>query len=579
MHMLAIFAGFMLLFSLACYGQGQDVTARDEIQVLIDVSGSMKQNDPHNQRIDASKLLINLLPENVKVRLWLFAEKTQALISTDAVNADWKQQALKASNSIHSRGLYTNIEEAIQTVLQDGFAGNGKKHLILLTDGFVDVSKDILVSADSRERILSDLIPQLQQRNVNVETIALSAQADQELLSSLALATGGWTETAQSAEQLQRTFLKMLLKAAPRDSLPLDGNQFAVDAQVKEFSILAFKKNNASFSKLISPGRKMISKQSIPANAAWLDTTAYDLITVKQPEAGTWQLEAASDPDNQVMIMTDLKMQMDELANFIGEHDSINLKVYFTEKSKPIVRADFVNVVNVTVAIDQQEPQTIPVAANQPGYFALSVNALKPGKHVLKIVADGKTFQRQIDKEFGVIAESVRVEKTVDLQKRAVTIKLLADTAQVNIATLVVEASANREGQKAEPLTVHAGEDGWSVTLADLPVGTQTTVNFTATGQDKDGKPQNLTIMPVKLDDATFAAALPETPSEQDSEHQQLPEQLTEQPQEEEQTDWLQVIIIVVVVNVLFIGIGFVGYRTVKNVSMKRQQRILERLA
>ncbi|RLA17269.1 MAG: hypothetical protein DRQ56_09430, partial [Gammaproteobacteria bacterium] len=33
-----------------------------DVRVLIDVSGSMKQNDPRNLRIPALKLLVNLLP-------------------------------------------------------------------------------------------------------------------------------------------------------------------------------------------------------------------------------------------------------------------------------------------------------------------------------------------------------------------------------------------------------------------------------------------------------------------------------------------------------------------------------------
>ena len=120
--------------------------------------------------------------------------------------------ALMATEKINSRGLYTNIEEAIQTVLQVGFAGKGDKHLILLSDGMVDISKDIMVSADSRDRILSEWIPKLQVLNIKALTIALSDQADKELLEKLAFDTGGWYESAANAEQLQRTFLKMILK-------------------------------------------------------------------------------------------------------------------------------------------------------------------------------------------------------------------------------------------------------------------------------------------------------------------------------------------------------------------------------
>jgi uncharacterized protein with von Willebrand factor type A (vWA) domain len=96
----------------------QSPTDTDEIQILIDVSGSMKQNDPQNLRADATQLIINLLPDNAKVSIWLFAEKTTLLSHSDAVDKKWRIQAAKTSQSIHSCGLYTHIEDAIQTSLK-----------------------------------------------------------------------------------------------------------------------------------------------------------------------------------------------------------------------------------------------------------------------------------------------------------------------------------------------------------------------------------------------------------------------------------------------------------------------------
>ena len=104
-------------------GQAQEDSARDEIQVLIDVSGSMKQNDPKNMRVEASKLLISLLPDRCKASIWIFAEKTAELIRSDAVDAEWRKKAIKATANIHANGLYTDIEKAVKTTLDAGFNG------------------------------------------------------------------------------------------------------------------------------------------------------------------------------------------------------------------------------------------------------------------------------------------------------------------------------------------------------------------------------------------------------------------------------------------------------------------------
>ena len=90
-----------------------------ELQVLIDVSGSMKKNDQDNLRVPAITLLINLLPEGAKVGLWLFAENTKELVKTGGVDKKWKKKALAKVKKIHSRGLFTNIEDAIQNAAQE----------------------------------------------------------------------------------------------------------------------------------------------------------------------------------------------------------------------------------------------------------------------------------------------------------------------------------------------------------------------------------------------------------------------------------------------------------------------------
>jgi hypothetical protein len=62
------------------------------------------------------------------------------------------------------------------------------------------------------------------------------------LLKQLAKKTNGWYELAESAEQLQRIFFKILQKAIPVATVPLTDNAFTIDSSINEFSILIFRK-------------------------------------------------------------------------------------------------------------------------------------------------------------------------------------------------------------------------------------------------------------------------------------------------------------------------------------------------
>lgn len=570
---------------------GQPAAAADEIQVLIDVSGSMKQNDPRNLRIDAVKLLLNLLPEGATAALWLFAEHPVLLSQTQRIDAAWKAQASKACAKIHSQGLYTDIEQAITNALQHGFGAGGEKHLILLTDGMVDTSKDIMVSADSRERILSELIPQLQQRQVKVQTIALSEQADKELLERLAFDTGGWHELAQSAEQLQRIFLKMAQQAAPKDSLPLTDNRFNVDGSVQEFSVVVFKKPEAAPTQLIAPNHGKIDRHS--PNVAWLESPAYDLITVKQPQAGEWQIEAMLDPDNRVMILTDLKLQIDPLPSFIGGKQSLPLRASFTEQGKTINRADFLKLTTLSLSVDHQTPIAMTAEATATGFFNHTLAELPEGTHSLIFTGDGKTFQREIVREINVVATPISLERQIDAAKRQVTLKLRPDIAVLDHDDLIINAVIHRAGHEPETHAIEAKDGEWSYPVTDLAPGSTTVVNFNVMAKTLDGKAVTPPIAPVTIDDSTFQSVeaahqesqAPATEhADADQQAHQQAENPSEHPSDEhvpeaEASNWLLLTGIVALANLVAAGAGIFGYKAIKKANAAKQQQLLERLA
>ena len=97
--------------------------------------------------------------------------------------------------------------------------------MILLTDGMVDISKDPKVNAIERNKILNQILPKLVKAGVTIHTIALSQNADHELLKTLSTKTDGWYQAVESAEELQKVFLKIFEQSAARDSLPLTDNK------------------------------------------------------------------------------------------------------------------------------------------------------------------------------------------------------------------------------------------------------------------------------------------------------------------------------------------------------------------
>ena len=55
--------------------------ANVDVRILIDVSGSMRKNDPMNLRIPAVRLVAELMPQGANAGIWMFSETVEQLIA------------------------------------------------------------------------------------------------------------------------------------------------------------------------------------------------------------------------------------------------------------------------------------------------------------------------------------------------------------------------------------------------------------------------------------------------------------------------------------------------------------------
>ena len=217
----------------------------------------------------------------------------------------------------------------------------------LLTDGMVDVSKQPGESAASRQRILDEILPRLKQLGIRVHTIALSERADHDLMKRLSEVTGGWYQQVDSAEQLSRVFLKVFEQVGRPEGVPLKDNRFTVDASVKEATILLFRKPGSPDPVLISPAGERYTDSDLVAGVAWYRDQGYDLITIASPKKGEWRLLADVDPDNRVMIVTDLKLQTSEVPAHLAVGEDLLLSAYLSNKGKLVDRRAFLRLLDV----------------------------------------------------------------------------------------------------------------------------------------------------------------------------------------------------------------------------------------
>ncbi len=378
-----------------------------DVRLVIDVSGSMKRNDPNNLRQPAVELLVELLPEQASAGVWTFGKWVNMLVKHQKVDDKWRESARSLAPKINSAGLYTNIGEALEKAAYDiSYTDADKnKQIILLTDGMVDIDKQSQLNQKEWRRIVDELIPKLKAGGYRIHTIALSNNADRDLMNKLSVATDGLAELAEDADQLMQIFLKAFDAAAPAEQVELSDNQFVIDSSVEEFTALIFRKKASGTVALASPDQQRLSASTNDSDLRWHRAHNYDLITVKRPLEGTWYIDGEIAEQSRVTVVSNLNLRLKPLPTNIISGDKLALEALLQEDGQIIANPDFLALMDVEAELSggHSFDSLVSVwkqALKQDGaygrYRAALPELTNEGVYELKISVDGKTFQRQL---------------------------------------------------------------------------------------------------------------------------------------------------------------------------------------
>lgn len=395
-----------------------------DVRIVVDISGSMKQSDPQNMRRPAVQLAAEMIPEGAAAGVWTFGRFVNMLVPLRMVDDRWRQQATQSAQKINSVAMYTNIPEALEKAAY-GWSdppGNTARSLILLTDGKVDISKSREENTRARQDVLSRLVPMLRTAKAKVHTIAMSEDVDVELLRALSYETDGRFQTVQSRDDLVRVFVEAFDASVPGQQVPLDpSNRFNIDGGVKEFTLLVHKMANSRETKLEPPSGTAFTASSKPSQVRWFSDARLDVITVTQPEAGSWQLLASVDPGNRVTVISDLRLMLSGLPNNVFEGEAVKLDIHFKDKKGIIKNPDFLRLVDLSFSqnyIDGNKVWNGNLSSfsegkvNTPGdgrYHPRLEKSLLAGQHEITVLAQGRTFTRKVVQKFNVIDQAVTV--------------------------------------------------------------------------------------------------------------------------------------------------------------------------
>lgn len=432
---------------------------RPDVRVVVDVSGSMKANDPNRLSGSALNMLVALLPDGVSAGIWTFGERIDNPIPLAPVTDDWRQNALQLPPALESYQQYTDIEAALRMASAE--EANGWRHVVLLTDGVVDLPprRGTKPAADiaSRKRVLDALAPDLARQGVAVHAIAFSEDADVALVERLSQQTGGLASVADTPEELLGAFLDIVERIFPADQVPLDDGRFVIDDSVNDFSALVFHPLGDDEVTLVAPDGTRYSADNVPPRVSWQHQPRFDLIRIPDAQHGEWRIEGAVGPKSRITVSGNMRLVTSALPSTLYAGFDLPLEAWleFGEEAAPPDKLE------VTASLSGEDFETpIEISLERQGeHFVGRLPApTVTGNARLVIDAVGDGFHRQRVQAVNILPA---IGAVVSSDRRS--IELVAEHPRLNRGNTILSGDL-----LGTPLTAEAiGRQRWEVMLPE----------------------------------------------------------------------------------------------------------------
>lgn len=378
-----------------------------DVRVLVDVSGSMKNADPNAVRGPATALLAAMLPDQSKGGIWLFGSDVRPLVPYGPVDARWDALARPIEASIGSTDRFTHMESALRTGIQaGGEISSDSCHIILITDGIVDIQGGKKASQASRDRILEAVLPNAIDKACRIHTIALSDNADLPLLRQMAIQTNGLFTRLDRPGDLIPVMLDALELALRSQQLPVQDQSIRVDSNIRQIRLIRL--NSDEMIQLKST-QIVIDKNSSVDGVDYYSGNGYQTLIWSDPIPDRYKLIQLANTSDRVLIDSDVRLEIAELPPTIGSDQTLGLNATLTGLQGPI--EDVLRQFKVSFG------QGVDPRRFKGSILNSQIDSPPVGRSILTVQSFDNRYERQVQRAFEVLSIQPALEIATNSSK------------------------------------------------------------------------------------------------------------------------------------------------------------------
>lgn len=375
-----------------------------DVRVLVDVSGSMKQADPKAVRGPATALLAAMLPDQSMGGIWLFGSDVRPLVPYGPVNARWDALAQPIEASIGSTDRFTHMENALLTGIQAGGEIHPNAcHVILITDGIVDIQGGKNSSQASRDRILKNVLPDAVNRSCRIHTIALSSKADIPLLRQMAIQTDGLFTLLERPGDLIPVMLDALELALRSQQLPIRNQSIRIDSNVRQIRLIKLSSDETI---QMTSDEMTINKNSPIKGLDYYSGNGYQTLIWSNPIPNNYKLIQPFTSSDRILIDSDVRLSTTELPPTISSDQTLGVTANLTGPEGVIEDVSRQFGVSFGQGVDPQRFKGTTLN--------LQIDSPAVGRSILTIQSVDNRYERQIQRAFEVLKTRPALEIATD---------------------------------------------------------------------------------------------------------------------------------------------------------------------
>jgi len=384
--------------------------------LLLDASGSMLKTDTQMLRYDGAKLFLQFLGKDDRLAIVSFADKAKVVSDLKEFSKEPREGVVQTIQSIKPEGQYSDLLEGIRAagkILEASPRNDADRIIVLLSDGKMEPNPQNGAASARTLELVNIVLPDLKAKEIKVHSLAFSDQADKMLLSEISAVTDGLSFYTSTSDDVHKSFANLFLAVKRPQVLQMRSKSFTLDEDVDEATFYITRDEGSKLT-LVSPKNEEMTAEKKPDWGTWFAGKNFDVITMREPDIGEWQVQGGVSTEGFATVLTDVRLVTDwPVVVRVGEKSVVQARLY--DGSKPISLPQMSGVIHYAFQVVPTDRVAAPVAKDflndegrdgdrvaGDGIFSRFCTISEPGEYKLSIVARGPTFERSQQVPFRV---------------------------------------------------------------------------------------------------------------------------------------------------------------------------------